>query len=361
MNDRASQKPTIRDVALAAGVSTASVSYVLNGRGKVAAETAQRIRQVMHEMGYRARTSQVRADNLARAASDADGKALSARGQVLFLASDPQPGASRTYQLQRIAAGAEAWMEEFSLEMILGRMGYAGQVPLCLENPSLNGVILRGPAQELSEEQCTALKARPCVEFFGQVPHDMWDQVSIDNVALAHDAAKFLMQAGCERVVILNPDDAHEVFYLRASTLEFRLRSRGVPCDMRVCRPGESLAAFLPGIQNRERLGVFVAGYNATNPPTVVEESLLAAGLHPRQNVPVLGVSPVPLGHATLYISLEGLGRNCAEQLIWRMQHPKADTRRILMKPVLREGEATGIVPPMQSFEPSTIPEGVQP
>lgn len=47
-------RPTIRDVADAAGVSTATVSYVLNGTGSVSRETAARVRACVAELGYRA-------------------------------------------------------------------------------------------------------------------------------------------------------------------------------------------------------------------------------------------------------------------------------------------------------------------
>ncbi|MGE6632154.1 LacI family DNA-binding transcriptional regulator [Bacillus sp. NPDC077027] len=44
---------SIKDVAFKAGVSTASVSRVLSGKPGVGAETAERIRQVIEELGYR--------------------------------------------------------------------------------------------------------------------------------------------------------------------------------------------------------------------------------------------------------------------------------------------------------------------
>ncbi|UUZ90145.1 LacI family transcriptional regulator [Paenibacillus sp. P25] len=44
---------SIKDVARAAGVSTASVSRVLSGKPGVGADTAERIRKVIEEMDYR--------------------------------------------------------------------------------------------------------------------------------------------------------------------------------------------------------------------------------------------------------------------------------------------------------------------
>ncbi len=46
-------RPTIRDVAKLAGVSTATVSYVLNDSGSVSADTADRVRGCVEQLGYR--------------------------------------------------------------------------------------------------------------------------------------------------------------------------------------------------------------------------------------------------------------------------------------------------------------------
>lgn len=46
-------RPTIRDVAHAAGVSIATVSYVLNNRGSVAPETRERVLSVSRTLNYR--------------------------------------------------------------------------------------------------------------------------------------------------------------------------------------------------------------------------------------------------------------------------------------------------------------------
>nr|MBP7963741.1 LacI family DNA-binding transcriptional regulator [Caldilineaceae bacterium] len=47
-----SKRPTIKEVAAAAGVSTQTVSRVVNGRPDVADATRQRVQQVINELGY---------------------------------------------------------------------------------------------------------------------------------------------------------------------------------------------------------------------------------------------------------------------------------------------------------------------
>src|ERR1051326_5300167 len=47
-------RPTIRDVARAAGVSVTTVSHALNGKGRVDPDTRARVAQVTRRLGYRA-------------------------------------------------------------------------------------------------------------------------------------------------------------------------------------------------------------------------------------------------------------------------------------------------------------------
>ena len=48
----AAARPTIRDVALHAGVSVATVSYVLNGTRPVSSGRRERVRLAMADLGY---------------------------------------------------------------------------------------------------------------------------------------------------------------------------------------------------------------------------------------------------------------------------------------------------------------------
>lgn len=52
-----SRRPTLKDVARAAGVSLASASYAINGSGSVGETTRAHILQVAGDLGYRPNTS----------------------------------------------------------------------------------------------------------------------------------------------------------------------------------------------------------------------------------------------------------------------------------------------------------------
>lgn len=53
MSPAAPRRPSLADIATAAGVSTSAVSFALNNTGRLSPDTSARIRQVADELGYR--------------------------------------------------------------------------------------------------------------------------------------------------------------------------------------------------------------------------------------------------------------------------------------------------------------------
>ncbi|MER8872457.1 LacI family DNA-binding transcriptional regulator [Mesorhizobium sp. M0814] len=46
------KRPNIKDIAKAAGLSTAAVSYALSGKGRVSAQTQETVKKIADEIGF---------------------------------------------------------------------------------------------------------------------------------------------------------------------------------------------------------------------------------------------------------------------------------------------------------------------
>jgi DNA-binding LacI/PurR family transcriptional regulator len=291
----------------------------------------------MAELGYEPRPNRRRMDNLAveRQVDEAEFKASA--GQVLLLIPDPNPAAAHTYQMQGIARGAAEWLGEFGLDMITGSMGADGRLPYCLRKRQVQGVILRtGP---LTVQQQKTLAQLPCVQFFSTDYDSPGDQVVTDNEAIGRMAAEHLIRQGCDQLVALNPDHGHPAFHQRAQAFDFGVRIAGLTAKVVEVAQGSRLRDRFPEINCRSKLGIFIVGYDRFNDPPVVNRQLAQAGLTVENGVHIIGATAASaeVDHPVIAVAPERIGRHAAEQLVWRMQHPDADRRRIMIEPRLVE------------------------
>lgn len=325
------KNPTIYDVASAAGVSITTVSDVLNERSRVADETAAAVHAVIAEMGYRPRANSRRRCNLTQ--QHRSNQNAVRHGQVLLLIPDPDPAAAHTVQMERIAKGAAEFLSEFECDLISAGMSVDSHLPHCLADKQVKGVMLR--TGKLSQEQHNALSNVPCVTFFSVDMDVPGDQVVVDNEAIGRMSVDYLLKHGCRRMAVLNPDRAHPSFCLRAQAFSFGARMVGVePLSCWTDR-GQLLKHVLPSPPDvGEHLGIFVAGYDQFNNEIQVQEQLKTAGLTEENGVIVIGAA-LDAAHARIGVVPERIGRHCAEQLVWRMAHPLADRRRIMIEPRL--------------------------
>ncbi len=330
------KKVTIYDVAAAANVSITAVSDVLNGHGRISPETANMIRAVMADLSYVPRANRKRHGNQADNQEQSRADRLNSAGQVALMIPDPDPAAAHTYHMERISRSLARGLAEFNLDMISIGTSAEGSLPYCLEHHQVQGVVLRVGA--LSREQHEALTRIPCVQFFSVTDLDApGDQVVIDNEAMGRQAAAFLLEQGCNELVILSPDSRHPSFHLRAQACDFGARLAGIDTKIIEIAEGAELQDILPGVSDaRHHLGIFIAGYNRENEPVMVEQWLTAAGLTQGNGVSIIGATAAgDTEHATVYVTPERIGRHCAEQLVWRLEHPDADRRRIMIEPKL--------------------------
>lgn len=208
-------RPTIADVARAAGVSRTTVSHALNGVGKVDPRTRERVAQVAAELGYR---PSLRAQRLRRGESRTIGLVSS---MPVAVAGGP----SRLgFFMEAAAAAAEtALLHGFALVL----------VPPVEADPPLNSLDVDGAiVVEPDEADVTTkrLRARglPIVALGRQpgadVPHVDLHAAAVGRLLLDH-----LREQGAERIALMiGSGHRHSYVDVEATYRDF-MAERGFP------------------------------------------------------------------------------------------------------------------------------------
>jgi len=226
---RPRRRLTIREVAEAAGVSTQTVSRVLNNRPDVSAETFERVQQIITDTGY--------APNML------------ARGLI--------QGRSRT--LGVVAYGLEYFGPTrvlTGIEQQAAEMGYSMSLNL-IHQPEMDGV--DGLLNSLSARQVDGIiwaipevsRNRtwshtkgpdfpvPVLLVGGMSGHSSLPSIAIDNYAIGRLATDHLLDGGARRIgIITGPLNWWEAQERQRGWRE-TLEARGVPADDRLVVEGD--------------------------------------------------------------------------------------------------------------------------
>ncbi len=219
------RRPTIRDVAGAAGVSVGTASHALNGTGRVAASTRARVTGVADRLGYR---------------PDPRGRALRARRTTtlgLVLPVDPGPrrpgeflGADFYLELAGAAAQA-AFAREHGL-LLLPSL----REPSSVERFALDGVMVSDPEPDDARLRMIDALGIPVVTLERDLAHpDRSWWVAADNHACTVRLLDHLASAGAKRIALFTL--AKEWSWLAEVEVAYRewcASARVAPCVGRV-------------------------------------------------------------------------------------------------------------------------------
>lgn len=184
---------TISDVAAAAGVSTASVSSVINGKSRVSASTEARILAAIERLGYRinptARQLRAgRADAIGLVVPELDRPYFGQLGT--FLANEVE-ATGRNLVIQRSGGSPEQ------------ELAAAAFARLRMYDGVFFSIVDVEPAQLASLEFSTP------VVLLGERSSDRkFDHVAMDNVGGAFAATTHVLQRGARRIAMLGGDPA---------------------------------------------------------------------------------------------------------------------------------------------------------
>lgn len=187
-----SSRPRLEDVARAAGVSKAAASYVLNGNGRIAEDTRERVLAAAATIGY----------SVHRPARQVATGQTAALGAVL----SPTRYESEipNYYVAELLAGVEEEARSRSLAVHVTR--WTGRVPAMALDGSVDGLLFLGGAFEPAR---LALAPLPAVLVGTSFPELELDAVLADNRRGMYLATRHLLEAGCVRPALVNgPDHA---------------------------------------------------------------------------------------------------------------------------------------------------------
>jgi LacI family transcriptional regulator len=317
-------KPTIRDVAEAAGVSIKTVSRVTNGDANVAAGTAGRVREAIDRLGYRANPL---ARSLRTGRDEAVGLIVESIGDPFF--------ASVTDAVEEAA-------REAGLVVIITSAGRTPQqeraVVTGLLNRALRGLIIVPCHLDYAHERFGIGPGGVPVVFVDRpVPGLDVDTVMIDNVDAARAATEHLIAHGHRRIAFVGTEVEHYPVNARVDGYREALDAAGLtgdgPIVVSLPRPPADEAPVLGPVLTGDDPATAVVSGNALASLAVVRE------LHQtkRTDVAVVSFDDFPMADAldpAITVNRQDpvrMGQRAFELLLSRIAGDDSPGRRIVL------------------------------
>ena len=302
---------TIRDVAAAAGVSTATVSRALRGLPNVDGETRERVKKIASSLDY------VISPSASRLASGRT-------GSIAVVT----PYIARWF-FSEVIAGAESVMQQAGMDLLLMNVGDyqngGSRIPPTLRiRRRVDGILIVAlPPQDPDLESIVNL-GMPTAMIGGVTPGI--DCVAIDDVAAARKATEYLISLGHSRIALISGKSGAARFTAGSQ------RERGYRAVMAEHSLVEDPMLEVSGhftIEGGE--SGMDALLNQLNPPTAVFamsdemafgaiRSLRTHGLEPGRDVSIVGIDDHPmssyLGLTTIAQPVADLGKKAGERLL---------------------------------------------
>jgi LacI family transcriptional regulator len=346
--------PLLRDsvmsitvVAQRAGVSSSTVSRVINNHPRVAPETVEIVRKVMAELNY---TPSDR-----RPGPKPHARQQNAIRNIALIKCGSRRGVTPGFE--HLLRGVSEAARRNNLHLVLCDMVSPEDCPKRIAEQQVVGALLHGasPTPELQR----LLKNTPTVWLMGNRRRpEFGDQVMQDCYQIGRVASSYLLNRGHTRLALLNLDPGHWPF--RPVWQSFLGAAEEAGAEAVRLQSPHSDGSF---IFDRSSIGALADAFAKLSPrPTglFIADDFQAALLQPalmergvkfgkdagevevissnNEEAYLLGLYPRP---ATIDIRVESIGRKAVDMLLWRLAHPSFEDRIVtLVEPKLVSAEA---------------------
>jgi DNA-binding LacI/PurR family transcriptional regulator len=336
-------------VAKLAGVSTSTVSRVVNDDPRVAAATAEVVRRAMKQISF--------TPNVRRNGSRFLGRGTLRSASVAFLVFGTS-GQQTAPAFEQLLRGVSAAASVHNLDMIFSFVLDPSHLPPKIVQRRVDGLIMHGERPSAAVQQ--RLEHLPTVWLMANRLRPTWgDQVMPDNTLIGEIAAQYLARRGHRRLAYLGVDSGWWAMDIRC--LAFAARARHIGAQVEALQAStdphndlwqnQDLATVADSLVHRLwqinplPTGLFVAEDRLV---PLIDAALSRRGRRVGSDLEIvscnnerpylMGLSCIP---ATIDIRAESIGRRGVEQLVWRLRHPGvAERMRSMIEPVLVEPPA---------------------
>jgi LacI family transcriptional regulator len=321
------KQPTQIDVARKAGVSRATVSYVVNGvtngRVPISEDTRQRVLEAIEELGYVP-------DARARALRSGDTKTL---GLIMLDIRNPH--------FWETAEGVEQEARDAGYHLLLSNIAlkpeYAKEVFTDLSHRRIDGLILMGSfivdSDIMAESVARFYRRRlPIVEISDYYStHYEVDRVSADYVAVTTEAMSYLLGLNHRRIAMLYGVEMTMLAEDRLQPYQECLLSAGIPVEEKL------IARCGPTIEDGYQATLKLLGLPQRPTAIIAINDLLAMGalraigdfgLNVPADISLLGYDDIPMAKylvprlTTASKDIVSLGSQAVKLLLARIQEP---------------------------------------
>lgn len=312
--------PTIKDVATRAGVSTATVSYVINGTQRITEETRERVLRAMTELQYR---------------PSALARSLRVRRTKTVALLVP-------YLSNQFFTDAAHGIEE-----VLQRNGYNLIISESTDDPEnekrllqafdsllVDGLILV-PCDPGQDYAAKALSSRCPTVFLDRRPlAGDCDAVVLDNCAGTYEAVSLLIRMGHRRIAMLLGAEWYSTTHDRMRGFEKALREAKLKPAPKFIRHadyglGSGITLTHEVLTRRKPSAIFSASAQMTLGVFLKTREMR---LRIPEDVAIIGCGDLAWAKATepplsmIYQPSSEMGKRAAELLLKRIEHPAEET-----------------------------------
>lgn len=194
-----SDKPTISDIARLSGVSTSTVSLVLNAKPGVSQETRDRVLKFADELGYPYNLS----------GSDHEPGHLTTIGMVVKVDPDATPQTNPFYS--KVIMGIEDVCRRNGTNLLFAATpvdedNCPCEIPSLFSNQRLDGLLMVGIFLDETTPPISGGRLPPIVLVDGYSNTDRYDSVVSDNYWAAYEAVSYLIEKGHRHIGLLGSD-----------------------------------------------------------------------------------------------------------------------------------------------------------